>query len=51
MLALIQSPRAVPNVSVHEPDHHFQGQWLDIFEMLPDFPASCSHCQLISLVV
>ena len=30
MLALIQSPGTVPNVSVHGPDHHFQGQWLDV---------------------
>ena len=30
MLALIQSARTVPNVSVYGLDHHFQGQWLDI---------------------
>ena len=30
MLALIQSPRTVPNVSVYGPDHHFKGQWLDV---------------------
>ena len=30
MLALILSPTTVPNVSVYEPDHHFQGQWLDV---------------------
>ena len=32
----------VPNASVYEPDHHFQGQWLDVFETLPDFPTSFS---------
>ena len=30
MLALIQSPRTVPNVSVYGPDHHIQDQWLDV---------------------
>ena len=30
MLALILSPRTVPNVSVYGLDHHFQGQWLDV---------------------
>ena len=30
MLALIQSPRTVPNVSVYWPDHHIQDQWLDV---------------------
>ena len=38
MLALILSPRTVPNVSVYGPDHHFQGQWLDV-----------ERCYLISL--
>ena len=30
MLALNLNPRTVPNVSVDGPDHHFQGQWLDV---------------------
>ena len=30
MLALILSPRTVPNVSVYGPDYHFWGQWLDV---------------------
>ena len=30
MLALIPSPRTVPNLSVYGPDHHFQDQWLDV---------------------
>ena len=30
VLALILSPRDVPNVSVYGPDHHFQDQWLDV---------------------
>ena len=30
MLALILSPRTVPNVSMYGPDHQFQGQWLDV---------------------
>ena len=30
MLAFDLSPRTVPNVSVYGPDHHFQGQWLDV---------------------
>ena len=30
VLALFQSPRTVPNVSVYGSDHHFQDQWLDI---------------------
>ena len=30
MLALILSPRTVPNMSVYRPDNHFQGQWLDV---------------------
>ena len=30
VLALIQSPRTVPNVSVYGQDHHFQDQWLDV---------------------
>ena len=30
MLALILSHRAVPNVPVYRPDHHFQDKWLDI---------------------
>ena len=30
MLALIQSPKTVPDVSVYGPDHHFQGQWLNV---------------------
>ena len=51
MLALFRSPRTVPNVSVYGPDHHFQGQWLDVVEMLPHFPATCSQSQLISRVV
>ena len=29
MLAFDLSPKTVPNVSVHGPDHHFRGQWLD----------------------
>ena len=29
-LALILSPKTVPNMSVYGPDHHFQGQWLDV---------------------
>ena len=42
-LALLLSPRTVPNLSVNGPDHHFQDQWLDV-EMLPHFSASCSQC-------
>ena len=30
MLALILSPRTVPNVSVYGPNQHFQEQWLDV---------------------
>ena len=30
MLAFDLSPKTVPNVSVYGPDHHFQGQWLDV---------------------
>ena len=30
MLALVLSPRTVPNVSVYGPNHHFRDQWLDI---------------------
>ena len=30
VLALILSPRTVPNMSVYGPDHHFQGQRLDV---------------------
>ena len=30
MLALFQSPKTVPNVSMYEPDHHFQDQWLNV---------------------
>ena len=30
MLALIPSPRTVPNVSMYGPDHHFLDQWLDV---------------------
>ena len=30
MLALILSPRIVPDLSVYEPDYHFRGQWLDV---------------------
>ena len=30
MLALILSPRTVPNVSVYGTDHHFQDQLLDV---------------------
>ena len=30
MLALILSPRTVPNVSVYGPDYHFQDQRLDV---------------------
>ena len=30
MLALIPSPRTVPNVYVYGPDHHFQDQLLEI---------------------
>ena len=30
MLALFVSPRTVPNVSVCGPNHHFQGQWLNV---------------------
>ena len=30
MLALILSPRTVPDVSVHGPDHPFKDQWLDV---------------------
>ena len=30
VLALILSPRIVPDVSVYGPDHHFQDQLLDI---------------------
>ena len=30
VLALILSPRTVPNMSVHEPDYHFQEQWLGV---------------------
>ena len=30
MLALILSPRTVPNVFVYGPDYHFRGQWLDV---------------------
>ena len=30
MLALIPSPRTVPNVSVYGPDRHFLDQWLDL---------------------
>ena len=29
-LALILSPRTVPNVSVYGTDHHLQDQWLDV---------------------
>ena len=28
VLALFLSPRTVPNMSVHGPDHRFQDQWL-----------------------
>ena len=30
MLALIPSPRIVPNMSMYGPDHHFLDQWLDV---------------------
>ena len=30
MLAFDLSPRTVPNVSMYGPDHHFQGQLLDV---------------------
>ena len=30
VLALILSPRTVPNMSMYGPDHHFQDQWLDV---------------------
>ena len=30
VLALILSPKTVPNVSVYKSDHHFQDQWLDV---------------------
>ena len=30
VLALILSPRTVPNMSVYGPDHHFQDHWLDV---------------------
>ena len=30
MLALILSPRTVPNLSLYGPDCHFRGQWLDV---------------------
>ena len=30
VLALILSPRTVPNMSVYGPDHQFQDQWLDV---------------------
>ena len=30
VLASILSPGTVPNLSMYGPDHHFQGQWLDI---------------------
>ena len=30
MLALILSPRTVPNMFVYGPDHHFQDQSLDV---------------------
>ena len=30
VLALILSPRTVPNVSVYGLDHHFLDQWLDV---------------------
>ena len=30
MLALILSPRTVPNLSVYGPDYRFRGQWLDV---------------------
>ena len=30
MLALILSPKTVPNMSVYGPDHHFLDQWLDV---------------------
>ena len=30
MLALILSPRTVPNTSVYGADHHFQDHWLDV---------------------
>ena len=30
MLALILSPRTVPNVSMYGPDYQFWGQWLDV---------------------
>ena len=30
VLALILSPRTVPNMSVYGPDHRFQDQWLGV---------------------
>ena len=36
-LALFQSPRTVPNVSVYGPDHHFQDQWLNVERCYPIF--------------
>ena len=50
-LALILSPRTVPNVSVYGPDNHFQGQWLDVERCYLIFlhPVVCvsrSKCEL-----
>ena len=41
MLALILSPRTVPDVFVYEPDHHLQDQWLDVERCYLIFSASC----------
>ena len=48
MLALIQSPSSVPNVSVYGPDHHFQGQWLDVESC---YLISCILWSLISCIL
>ena len=37
VLALILSPRTVPNMSVYGPDHHFQDRWLDVERGYLDF--------------
>ena len=37
MLVFILSPRTVQKASVYGPDHHFQGQWLDVKRCYPIF--------------
>ena len=39
VFAFILSPRTVPNMSAYGPDHHFQGQWLDVESCYLIFPS------------